>query len=839
MRFGRFELQPRERRLLDDGAPVALGARAFDLLLVLAERAGHLVTRNELIERVWTGLVVEENNLSVQINALRKALGGDIIVTIPGRGYRFTATLAAAPAAGAATPPAVAPLLRTNLPVTLAPLIGRHDDLTELATLLDEHRLLTIVGAGGIGKTLLAQHLLAGREKRHAHGVCWVELAPVTDAATIAGAISAALGVQRAAGEPLDALAQTLAPLDLLLALDNAEHLLAGVAAVADVLHRAAPKLRLLVTSQAPLKLAAERVLRIGPLAVPPNSALPAAEALAFGAIGLFAERAQAADGRFALSDANAPAVIELCRALDGMALAIELAAARAPTLGVQRLSQSMHERLRLLTTSRNRAAPARQQTLRAALEWSHALLDERERAVFRRLAAFAGSASLALVQQVAADESLDEWALLDALQALVERSLVVVGSDEHGEPRYRLLDSPRAFALEQLAASGELPALRERHAGALRRHLEQCYEAQWSGRVGVDAGLLALEPDLDNAREAFQWARANDAECAVAISASLLGALPSSQREERCAMWDATEPLLASAGLAPALRARAWLEAADAYSGMRAKRARRYAEQALAQARTLGAEDDDGFMRYRALARLARLAAPDDEPAARAALAEMRSCEVASWPARRLLCGAGSEQACTSWFRDPATSLVHARRMMALEREAGSSTLNGLNCVVDIELELRHGAEALRNGLELVARLEGTRYLAQRTQAQCNLLSAWLANDAAAEARAVAGAHWPQAARYNMHAFYADNLALLAALERRPHASARLLGYADAAYAAMQSTRQVAESITVQRAEGSARQALGDAQFARLKAEGAALSDEDIAALAFGFDDT
>jgi predicted ATPase/DNA-binding winged helix-turn-helix (wHTH) protein len=478
MRFGRFELQPDQHRLLVDGEPAALGGRALDLLSALAERAGQLVGKHALMDLVWPGLVVQENNLAAQISALRKVLGGDVIATIPGRGYRFVAPLESTglgpapgpPAAPAATndgPGAVA-ALRTNLPVELPALLGRADELDALAALLDRHRLVSIVGPGGMGKSLLAQHLLDARRETYPQGVCWVELTQVSDAAGLPGAIAAALAVDGGHGEALPALIGAVAPLTMLLALDNAEHLLADVAQLCKALHEAAPGLRLLITSQAPLKLAAERVFRIAPLAVP-ASAVPAQQALQFGAVALFAERAQAVDQRFAMTDATAPAVIEACRALDGLPLAIELAAARAPTLGMPRLLASMHERLQLLTASRNRAAPARQQTLRSAVDWSHGLLQAREQQVFRRLGVMAGSASLGFIQQVlvdADDGSFDVWAVFDALDTLVDRSLVaVLASGDAGEPRYRLLETPRAYALERLRAAGEVPALQRRHA--------------------------------------------------------------------------------------------------------------------------------------------------------------------------------------------------------------------------------------------------------------------------------------------------------------------------------------------------------------------------------------
>ena len=455
LRFGRFELQPGERRLLADGAPVAVGGRAFDLLHALAERPGQLVGKHALMDLVWPGLVVEENNLAAQVSALRKVLGGEVIATIPGRGYRFVAPLVSTTAANdvpvtgseaSGHDDVAAPALRTNLPAELPALLGRADDRQALATLVDRHRFVSVVGAGGIGKSLLAQHLLASRRDAYPQGVCWVELTNVADTAALPGAIATALGVEVGHGEPLAALVGAVAPLAMLLALDNAEHILDGVAHVCRALHDAASQLRLVVTTQAPLKLAAERVLRIGPLAVPDDNALPAAQASRFGAVALFVERAQAVDQRFALTDANAAAVIATCRALDGVPLAIELAAARAPTLGVDHLLASMQERFRWLTGGRNRAAPARQRALRSALEWSDALLDERERQVFRRLGVVAGSASLDCIEQVLVDDDagLDRWAVADALDALVDRSLVaVVTTGDAASVRYRLLETP------------------------------------------------------------------------------------------------------------------------------------------------------------------------------------------------------------------------------------------------------------------------------------------------------------------------------------------------------------------------------------------------------------
>ncbi len=402
LRFGRFELQRSERRLLFDSRPVMLGARAFDLLVALADRRGELVGKNELLDRVWPGLVVEEGNIAVQVNALRKVLGGDLIGTVPGRGYCFTARVEGqvleAPAM--AVP---APDLQTRLPRVLPALLGRSGDLATLGALVDGHALVSVTGAGGIGKTLLVQHLLDARRRAHRHGVCWVELAGVTEAAALPATVAEALGVRLGGGDPFAALALAVGPLDLLLALDNAEHLRDDVGRLAALLIDAAPALKLVVTSQVRLGLATERVLRLSTLDLPPAGA-GVEQALASGAVALFVDRAQAADARFALTDANVASVVSVCRSVDGLALAIELAAARAPMLGIHGLASSMGDRLQLLTRNRNRAAPPRQQTLRATLEWSHGFLDATEQAVFRRLAVVVGSCSLQLAQQIAAD---------------------------------------------------------------------------------------------------------------------------------------------------------------------------------------------------------------------------------------------------------------------------------------------------------------------------------------------------------------------------------------------------------------------------------------------------
>ena len=310
---GRLEIQPERRQVLQDGLPVSLGARAFDVLHTLFERSGRVVSRAELLDTVWPDLPVEDNNLTVQIGAIRKALGSDVVATVPGRGYRFTAAGSAGDETHAGS--AVPRKLRTNLARTPHSLIGRDAELAELGATLAEHRLVTITGPGGVGKTRLAQRLLQDREDAFTHGVGWVELAALHDAASLPGAIAASLGLQIDGGDPLERLVAASSPLQMIVGLDNAEHLSDSVAGVVQALMRHAPDVRFLVTSQTPLHVEGERVFRMSPLAIPSLDAT-AQVALAHGAVALFVERARAADRSFAVDDLNLPSIVSVCSQL-------------------------------------------------------------------------------------------------------------------------------------------------------------------------------------------------------------------------------------------------------------------------------------------------------------------------------------------------------------------------------------------------------------------------------------------------------------------------------------------------------------------------------------------
>ncbi|HEX6944611.1 MAG TPA: winged helix-turn-helix domain-containing protein [Casimicrobiaceae bacterium] len=632
--FGDHVLVPDERTLTTAGAPVKLGGRAFDLLLTLVEHRDRTVGKRELLERVWPKLVVEENNLQVQVAGLRKLLGAQAIATIPGRGYRFMlgvrvdgdvrgAEGTLAPTIDGFRPPGSA-----QLPARLPALFGRDADLARVRSLLAEHAVVTVAGAGGIGKTRLAQHVAAAASEAHGDGVRWIELAALAEGDLVVPAVARGLGLPAAGGDdPLDAILAALRPRRMLLVLDNCEHLVDAVAAFVDALTAEAPGVRVLVTSQEPLRAAHEQVYRLGPLAL--TDAGDPSGATRAGAVELFAARAAAVDPRFVLDAATSPTVREICRRLDGIPLAIELAAARLPLLGLDGLLARLDERFKLLTAG-SRLVLRRHQTLRAALEWSHGLLTPGEQRLLRRLGVFAGSFSLDFAQAVARDGDHDEWAVLDHLGALVDKSLVVAEGDPL--PRYRLLETTRAFALEKLAEAGETERALRLHAQALVDWLDPLIERRRRSPLDPREESL-LRPELDNVRAALDWAaRSEDDGLAIALAgvAWIVWAYADATGEgwQRCvALRDRVRPDV------PARTAAQFWSAITALGIVAAKR--ETMEAAQREVDLLHTPGDE-HKRYVALTHLASIAARRGEATmARSAIDEAATLIRPEWPRR------------------------------------------------------------------------------------------------------------------------------------------------------------------------------------------------------------
>ncbi|KVD82509.1 hypothetical protein WS62_22970 [Burkholderia sp. ABCPW 14] len=532
--LGRFELDMDRRVLTDDGDIVHIGSRAFDILAALASADGRLVTKDELMQAVWPDTVVEENNIQVHLSAVRKALGRDrdLIITIPGRGYQLVQRRREAAVAAVPRTPALA---TRGLPTQKIRLIGRDDDVKQAREMLDRTRVLTLTGAGGIGKTSLGIEVARGYAASGAADVCFVELAASADEATVLAALAEACGVS-SAGSGVDAagIASALAGPRRLLVLDNAEQVIADVAAIVETLIATNDALRVLVTSREPLRIVPEAVFRVDPLDVPAANADDAG-ILARSAVRLFFSRANALQRTPGMQSAEIRIAGEICRRLDGIPLAIELAAARAATLGLEGVYRRLDDRLALLGGGHRTALP-RHQTLRATFDWSFALLDRPARAVFRRLAMFGGLFTFDAMCAVVCDAELTIGGVIAAIDELVAKSLVAVEFDGP-VAKYRLSESTRAYALEKLMAEGERHQVAARHA----RYLTACFDAGAAGRARIE-DASALRQTLDDACGAFDWAFSpgGNPGLGIELATSLVGALLDGGMIDECGKRDA-----------------------------------------------------------------------------------------------------------------------------------------------------------------------------------------------------------------------------------------------------------------------------------------------------------
>ncbi|WP_046111325.1 ATP-binding protein [Aquincola tertiaricarbonis] len=517
LHFGPFRLLPSRRQLFEGDRPVAIGGRAFDLLVALVDCAGDVVPAKVLLERVWGRSVVDDSSLRVHIATLRKLLGDGrdglrYISNVPLRGYCFVAPVSPVQAgeAGASTdaPAAAAGALppdpeRPGRLPTPVRLLGREASIDEIAQRLGACRCLSIVGPGGIGKTAVAVAAAHRLREAFEHGAVFLDLTPLGHAALVPTLLASALGIAVDALRPIDALARHLQGRQLLVVLDNCEHLIDATADLAQQLLARAPRLRLLATSREALRVDGELLHRLPPLPAPP-AAVPLSldQARSYPAVQLFAERASDGLGGFVLQEADAEVVGEICRRLDGIPLAIELAAASVQVLGIHELASHLGDRLSMLVHGRRTALP-RHQTLRATLDWSFDLLGPAEQSVLMRLSVFRGWFTLEAADAVCTDGAgrLD---VIDCVGQLVGKSML--SADVGGEVAYyRLLESTRAYAQERLAARGEWAATAARHA----LHQQSVYLEAEAGREQRSPGQwIALHGrGIDDLRAAIAWA--------------------------------------------------------------------------------------------------------------------------------------------------------------------------------------------------------------------------------------------------------------------------------------------------------------------------------------------
>ena len=405
-----------------------------------------------------------------------------------------------------------------NLPAELTSFVGRRGEVAEVRRLLSRSRLITLTGVGGVGKTRLALRVATGLRRALRDGVWLVQLDQLRDEALVAQAVGGALGLQRRAGAPEAVLAEYVADRRLLLVLDNCEHLVDAVAKLADQLLRAAPGLRVLATSRESLNIAGETVLPVPPLAAPdPGQPLTVATLARFPAVALFAERAAQVAPGFSVTEANRAAVTGICRRLEGLPLAIELAAAQTRVLSPEQIQARLGDRLGLLTQG-SRANPARQQTLRASIAWSYELCSEAERLLWARLSAFAGGFELDAAEGICADDRLTAEDVLELLAALADKSVLIA---EHGGGvvRYRLSETLREFGQECLQRAGEDTALRRRHRDWYEQLARQA-DTGWPSRQTADlTARLFREHANVRAAQDFCQAEPGEAEAGLRIA--------------------------------------------------------------------------------------------------------------------------------------------------------------------------------------------------------------------------------------------------------------------------------------------------------------------------------
>jgi predicted ATPase/DNA-binding winged helix-turn-helix (wHTH) protein len=509
--FGRFALALHDRTLTRDGVPIELGGRTLDTLIALATHPNRIMTKRELMALVWPDVTVDEGSLRFHIAVLRKLLGdgpgagtdggkaeGRFITTLAGRGYCFVAPVSLSQTPGSGDDRTAR--RAAYLPARLTHLIGRDDSIAAITEALTASRFVTIVGPGGVGKTAVAVTIAHDLMPVFEGAVLFVDLSQQSDPAMVPAAMASMLDLSVQSDDPVPSLIAMLREQRMLVVLDNCEHVIDGAARMAARLLPAAPHLVILATSREALRADGERVHRLAPLETPPaGAALAVQTLLGFPATRLFVDRAKAGGARLVLDDGSAAIVAEICRKLDGMALAIELVAARVDAWGLQQTAALLDDRF-TLSWQGKRTAPERQQTLQATFDWSYRLLTETERMVFRGLALFVGPFTIEAALVVVTGASVDAATVFAAIDSLVAKSMVTA-IPAGAMMRYRLLDTARACALDTITSGAERTALAARHAA---------YCLGWLDQFAANA-----PPLLDAARRASNLADLNNVRAA------------------------------------------------------------------------------------------------------------------------------------------------------------------------------------------------------------------------------------------------------------------------------------------------------------------------------------
>jgi predicted ATPase/DNA-binding winged helix-turn-helix (wHTH) protein len=810
-RIGRYTLDLRRGCLRCEDRDVALRPKSFDVLCYLVQNAGRLVSKDELIEAVWSNVVVTDDSLTRCICDVRGVLQDTsqlVIKTVQRRGYLLTAAVSIEAHSGiepqrARPAPAIPPAQpdpvrsRNNLPQCLAAMIGRDTELAELQHTVATNRLVTLAGPSGIGKTRLAVELGWRMLPLFADGVWQIDLAPLSDPAVVTSAVATVLDVALTGTDSaVETIAAAIGKRRKLLIFDNCEHLVAAAAGLIGKLLERTPLLSILATSQEVLGIQAEQVYRLNALPLPvPAAAYPKSsvrELADFGAVALFVERARAADRRFALDDSNAASVVEICHRLDGIPLALEMAAARLPLLGIEGLRARLDERLQMLSTG-PRTSEARHRTLRDTVAWSHGLLAASEQLVFRRLSAFAGGFSLDAAIAIAGGDTASNWDIVDTLGRLVDKSLVTVEGDER--PRYRLLETLRLYAAERLAASGEGAAVAERHARYFTSLFERAFEV-WE--VTPDTEWLATyQPDIGNVRAALDWtqgdASRSDLAIALAGSAALFWDKLSLVPEGRLYVGRAVR--LVDRSTPSAAAARLLRFAGGLWYSSDRQRALAHLERSAAFYCQLGDPANLGSV----IGTIGGLYAfVGRHEAAEAVLCEAERILSPTRREKSLFNVMNSRGSLALIQHDPAKAQGYFSRALDLARAQKDAVREGqvLANLAEVEFGLGAVDRAVERGTEAVSRLRSVDRRSYLGWALVNLASYLIAGDSLSEARSIAAEALSLVRDEGGFIVLVclQQWALLGALDGRHRAAAQLIGFVDAGLSRAGEIRQPTE---------------------------------------------
>jgi len=828
--IGSFQLDPEGGVLTRDGKPAALGRRAVAVLAKLVEHASEYVSKERLLDAGWPESVVEEGNLPVQIAAIRRALasaGGEHwIETLSRRGYRFVGPVKKL----TNDRPSASSTPKSNLPAVLTSFIGRERELVEIKRLLPGKRLVTILGAGGIGKTRLALQVAAEVVDAYRDGVWVAELGSIGDPALVAITVAQLLGVADKPGQSAtESLCAYLKSRQLLVVLDNCEHLIEACARFADTVLREAKEVTIIATSRELLRVAGEQSYLLPALSLPDpasHDTIRNSEA-----VQLFVERVHQHLPGFDLTPQRAPAVAGICIHLDGIPLALELAAARTRSLSVEQINARLTDRFRLLTFGTRTAVP-RQQTLRATLDWSYDLLSQDERTILRRLVIFPGSFAVEAASAVVSDERIDENAVVDLLLQLVARSLVVADTSAQGA-RYRLLETMRAYALEKLVETGDVEACKRRHVKYVRDFFERAAD-DWLQKA--DAGWHAkYEPLLADVRVALDWTLRGEGDTASGIAlAGASGVVFASLGffgegtqwcERALACVDPSTPLID--------QARLWH-----WFGRLVDKTPARSRSAFARAVDLYRQLGDRLGLGLSLARLAR---------ALTQMGKLDEAETALAEARPLLEATGQPMALDFYFYSLAFLKSHAgdhlaaranyERSLALNRAAGDefAVLGAMANIANADWALGDLDAALLSFRELIALARTSPMSTKRLlgYALTKLGSVLTQRGELAEALGALREGLPLVREDGSVWVFLDDLALRLACAGKATDAARLAGYADSVHAAKAATRGRLTTMLRDRLDALLRDKFSADDLDRLLAEGARMNEDQACRLA------